>query len=84
MADALRGPANIDCEELIAGMSYALCAHAVGYAHRNGSRTAPNAASGYISGVFDETGLRLTGDDPSRAASGTTRRPTTSCTTSGI
>jgi hypothetical protein len=40
-ADSLRGPAHIDCEELIAGMSYALYAHMVGYAHINGSRTAP-------------------------------------------
>jgi hypothetical protein len=54
---AVRGPANIDCEELIAGMSYAL------YAHMVGSRAAAKAAISCIP-VFDESGLWLTGDDP--------------------
>jgi hypothetical protein len=61
MADAAsRGPANLDGEELIAGVSYTLFAHMVG------SCAAPSggaAASSYIS-VFDESGWRLTGDDP--------------------
>jgi hypothetical protein len=58
MADALRGPANIDCDELIAGMAYALHAHI-----HIGSHAAANAATSCIP-VFDESAWRLTGDDP--------------------
>ncbi|KAJ1627714.1 hypothetical protein T492DRAFT_1023029 [Pavlovales sp. CCMP2436] len=55
---AARGPANLDGEELIDGVTFTL------YAHMVGSRTTAKGftASNFIS-AFDETGWRLTEDD---------------------
>jgi len=55
--ELINGPANLNGEELIDGISYAL------YAHMVGSRAAPQGATMNHISAFDETDRRLTGDD---------------------